>query len=118
MSERAIASTSPKPKLPWGVVNDTLGNYRAAANYLIAARDNARTLGLESLEARAINTLGLVRQNQGRYQEAQALYETALDMQRQLGDRAGEALGLNNLGQLYSDLGDYARAQSSASAGP
>jgi CHAT domain-containing protein/Tfp pilus assembly protein PilF len=95
-----------------GVVNDTLGNYRAAANYLIAARDNARTLGLESLEARAINTLGLVRQNQGRYQEALALYETALDMQRQLGDRAGEALGLNNLGQLYSDLGDYARAQS------
>ena len=94
-----------------GVVNDTLGNYRAAANYLIAARDNARALGLSRAEARAINTLGLVRQHQGRYPEALALYETALDMQRQLGNRAGEALGLNNLGQLYSDLGDYDRAQ-------
>ncbi|MDA0673428.1 MAG: CHAT domain-containing tetratricopeptide repeat protein, partial [Cyanobacteria bacterium] len=93
-----------------GVVNDSLGNYRAAANYLIAARDTARALGLTAAEARAINTLGLVRVHQGRYEEALALYEEALAMQRQLGNRNDEAIGLNNLGQLYGELGDYERA--------
>jgi CHAT domain-containing protein len=98
-------------QLALGVVSDRLGDYGSAAEYLIAARDTARALGRDDIEARAVNSLGLVRANQGRYPEALTLYAAGLALQQQRGDRGGEAVSLNNLGQLYTDLGDYRRAQ-------
>jgi tetratricopeptide (TPR) repeat protein len=73
-----------------------------------ASADLARSHGLDSLLAEALNAEGAVYHSRGRLDDAQALYEQMLALSTDLRIRG---IALQNLGSLDAIRGDYPRAE-------
>ncbi len=70
----------------------------------------ARKLKLTSLEADALNFIGVTHEAQGNYTEALDFELKALAIRRNLGDDVRTANTLNNIGIVYDEQGNYQKS--------
>jgi predicted ATPase/class 3 adenylate cyclase/DNA-binding SARP family transcriptional activator len=98
--------------LHWGRAFWRQGRYDDAQLQLKQALDLARSVGLRSVEAHSLRSLGLVYEVQHDLVQASACHEQSLRICRQTGNRRGEGMSLRDLGFISYYLGDYAEAKS------
>ena len=71
---------------------------------------DAKEAKLESLEAEALNYIGVTHEAQGDYAEALKYELNALELRRKIGDDNETAKTINNIGIIYYEKGDYQKA--------
>jgi len=104
------------------VIQNDLGEYKAALPDCRRALEVCRTLGDPETLGRALNNLGLVLESLGETAEAERSFLEALGINRQAGAAESEAVNLSNLGTLALEAGRYTaalelQAQAAALAG-
>lgn len=92
------------------VIQNDLGDSRAALPDCRRALDLARTLGDAEEIARALNNLGLALESLGEAVEAERRFREALAVNRRAGAAESEAVNLSNLGALAFEGGRYTAA--------
>ncbi|HEY0554577.1 MAG TPA: tetratricopeptide repeat protein, partial [Thermoanaerobaculia bacterium] len=92
------------------VIQNDLGDSRAALPDCRRALDLARTLGDAEEIGRALNNLGLALESLGEAAEAERRFREALAVNRQAGAAESEAANLSNLGTLAFEGGRYTAA--------
>jgi tetratricopeptide (TPR) repeat protein len=75
-----------------------------------AALEVGKTAGNRSMQAHALDSLGIVYRRLGRYSESVKYHESALDLSHQVADRPTEGSALRNLAAAYEQLGRYGDA--------
>src|SRR3954469_2407281 len=92
------------------VIQNDLGEYKAALPDCRRALEACRTLGDPATLARALNNLGLVLESLGETAEAERSFQEALGINRRVGAAESEAVNLSNLGTLALGTGRYTTA--------
>lgn len=92
------------------VVQQDLGDFRAALPDCEEALRLRREDGDPASIAETLNNLGLTLEALGRAGEAEAVYREALAINRRLGDAGAEAINLGNLAALALQAGRYSDA--------
>ena len=92
------------------VIQNDLGDSRAALPDCRRALDLARTLGGAEETGRALNNLGLALESLGDAAEAERRFREALAVNRKAGAAESEAVNLSNLGTLAFEGGRYTAA--------
>jgi tetratricopeptide (TPR) repeat protein len=92
------------------VIQNDLGDSRAALPDCRQALDLARTLGDAEETGRALNNLGLALESLGEPAEAERRFREALALNRKTGAAESEAVNLSNLGALAFERGRYTEA--------
>jgi Tfp pilus assembly protein PilF len=92
------------------VIQNDLGEYKAALPDCRRALEVCRTLGDPETLARALNNLGLVLESLGEPAEAERSFQEALGINRKAGAAESEAVNLSNLGTLALGAGRYTAA--------
>jgi CHAT domain-containing protein len=67
-------------------------------------------LGLKSVIANSLHSIGIVHRSQGNYAQALDYYQKGLTLSEALGDKATIAITLNNFGEVHQSQGNYALA--------
>jgi tetratricopeptide (TPR) repeat protein len=106
-SDRVVAATALSNAC---VIQNDLGEYRAALPDCRRALEVCRTLGDPETLARALNNLGLVLESLGETAEAERSFQEALGINRKAGAAESEAVNLSNLGTLALGIGRYTAA--------
>ncbi len=92
------------------VIQNDLGEYKAALPDCRRAVEVCRRLGDPGTLARALNNLGLVLESLGETKEAESSFLKALGINRKAGATESEAVNLSNLGTLALGEGRYTAA--------
>jgi CHAT domain-containing protein/Tfp pilus assembly protein PilF len=88
----------------------TAGSLHRAIEKFQEAISLWQSLGDRSMEARALNRIGLTYHDLSEYQKALDHFNRALPLTRAAGDRRGEAETLTNSGLAYADLSEWQKA--------
>ncbi|MGH3279947.1 MAG: tetratricopeptide repeat protein, partial [Trebonia sp.] len=99
-----------------GEVYRGLGDWDAAKECYIEARDICRQIGGGHVEGHALNNLGDVYRLQRRLGDAVASYEEARRKHRASGALFGEATTLKHLGEVHAETGEPGNARTSLAA--
>ncbi|HEY3569958.1 MAG TPA: CHAT domain-containing tetratricopeptide repeat protein [Thermoanaerobaculia bacterium] len=92
------------------VIQNDLGEYKAALPDCRRAVEVCRSLGDPGTLARALNNLGLVLESLGETKGAERSFLEALEINRKAGAAESEAVNLSNLGTLALGTGSYTAA--------
>jgi tetratricopeptide (TPR) repeat protein len=106
-SDPAVAATALSNAC---VIQNDLGDYKAALPDCRRALEVCRTLGDPETLGRALNNLGLVLEGLGETAEAERSFLEALGVNRKAGAAESEAVNLSNLGTLALEAGRYTAA--------
>jgi tetratricopeptide (TPR) repeat protein len=106
-SDPAVAATALSNAC---VIQNDLGDYRAALPDCRRALELSRPLGDAEALGRALNNLGLVLEGLGETDEAERRFREALEVNRKAGAAESEAVNLSNLGALAVAAGRYTAA--------
>jgi signal transduction histidine kinase len=87
-----------------------LGDYRAALKIASGMLDDAHTLAIKSLEARAHNLIGNCFHAVGDYTSAQENYMELLRIAEDIGDQGMMSGALVNLGIIYAESNNHAKS--------
>jgi predicted ATPase/DNA-binding SARP family transcriptional activator/Tfp pilus assembly protein PilF len=93
-----------------GLIQDRLGKYAEAKQFLHAALNAGRLLQDQRRLTAPLNLLGDIACAEGNYPEAEALFVESLTISRDLEDLFYQAIVLNNLGKLAVAQGEFAQA--------
>lgn len=85
-------------------------NADTARQFGLEALSMARAAKVDSLEAEALNFIGITHEAQGNYNEALAFELPALTLLKKIGNDAKTANTLNNIGIIYDEKGDYKKS--------
>ncbi len=105
------ASKSDRIKVLLGLCWEyRFSNADTARQYGLKALQLARAAGIDTLEAEALNFIGITHEAQGNYNEALEYELPALALLRKIGKDEKTANTLNNIGIVYDEKGDYKRS--------
>lgn len=106
-ADRGVAATALSNAC---VIQNDLGEYKAALPDCRRAVEACRALRDPETLARALNNLGLVLESLGETVEAERSFQEALGINRKAGAAESEAVNLSNLGTLALATGRYTAA--------
>ncbi len=105
------ASNSDKIKILLGLCWEyRFTNADTARHYGLNALSMAQSAGIDTLEAEALNFIGITHEAQGNYNDALDYELKALALLRKIGNDSKTANTLNNIGIVYDEKGDYKNA--------
>ena len=93
-----------------GVLHESVGDLRSAAERLQEALERSRALDNPTGVVRALNSLGVVARDEEDLDRAEALLRASLMAAREAGDDRGVAVALTNLGIVAVDRARYPEA--------